>query len=70
MNDDFDIEKIRKQIGSVAHQLNWLKSTGRIFPINIPHFEYFEDAFHKLLNLSQVRAEGTLKKKDKRGYWR
>ena len=70
IQESFNIEMIRTQIADVAHNLNWLQKTGKLFAPNIPDFDCFWKPYLELLELAKVDLQGKIRKKDKRGYWR
>ncbi|MEK6879911.1 MAG: hypothetical protein AABY22_09905 [Nanoarchaeota archaeon] len=63
----FPIDEIREEFGKLAHDINWHQNRS-----TIPYdwHKYGGDHFAKLLKLLKIDFDGSLKFKDKRGYWR
>ena len=65
--NDFDVQEIREAVRQLAHRISWQSLRG-----TMPYdwITYGHPQLWKLCELTRVRLDGKIKKKDKRGYWR
>lgn len=66
--NEFNIDEIRKEFGKLAWSLNWYERRGGLMPYDWN--TYGHPYIAKLLNLLKIDWDGSIKSKDKKGYWR